>query len=93
MKARGSRDNSGILTLSPRMEPSIIKLNTRNTPCYLMSEKKVSVEPPVVDEDGSIVKTATFRPRVFVIYFPNVSIRLLLPAPGGPVKPKLDAIS
>lgn len=38
------------------------------------------MDPPVVVDDGSTVNTATRIPYS-VKYLPNVSIRLLLPAP------------
>ncbi len=42
--------------------------------------KVPKIEPPVVVDDGSTVRTATRLP-FSVIYLPNVSIKLLLPAP------------
>ena len=47
------------------------------------------IEPPVDEEEGSTVKTATLAPCVVVKYFPNASIIELFPAPGGPVMPIL----
>lgn len=43
--------------------------------------------PPVEVDDGSTVSTASLAPICVVKYFPNASIKLLLPAPGGPVIP------
>ena len=40
----------------------------------------------MVDDDGSTANTATLWPPA-VKYFPNDSINVLLPAPGGPESP------
>lgn len=52
----------------------------------------IFLKPPLEVEDGSTVKTANLFP-FDVKYFPKVSIKLLLPAPGGPVMPKFKVNS
>ena len=50
-----------------------------------------SIDPPVVKEDGSTAKTATFFP-IFVKCKPRVSIKVDFPTPGVPVKPIFNAV-
>ena len=46
----------------------------------------MNYQPPVVDDDGSTARTATLWPWS-VRNLPKASIKVLLPAPGGPVSP------
>lgn len=48
------------------------------------------IAPPLRWEEGSTASTATLSPAS-TNWQPSVSIRLLLPAPGGPEKPMRKA--